>query len=315
MNDVTRTILLDCDPGLDDSVALMLAAGDPGIELAALTTVAGNQTLAKVTDNARRLAGLLGLSVPVAAGCARPLVRTPAPSQLHGDSGLGGVSLTTRPGPLDPRHAVDVIIETVLSRGPGEVTLVPIGPLTNIAMAVRKQPSIVERVREVVLMGGGYHTGNRTAVAEFNILTDPEAASIVFGEPWPVTMVGLDLTWQALATPDVLARIDAVGTQAARLVVAMLGFYGEAYRTFHFSAPPVHDPCAVAYLIDPQVMTTRKAPIAIELTGTETLGMTVADFRGRPPADCPTQVAVQLDFDRFWDLVIEALTRIGEVRS
>lgn len=309
MNDVTRTILLDCDPGLDDSVALMLAAGDPGIELAALTTVAGNQTLAKVTDNARRLAGLLGLSVPVAAGCARPLVRTPAPSQLHGDSGLGGVSLTTQPGPLDPRHAVDVIIETVLSRGPGEVTLVPIGPLTNIAMAVRKQPSIVERVREVVLMGGGYHTGNRTAVAEFNILTDPEAASIVFGEPWPVTMVGLDLTWQALATPDVLARIDAVGTQAARLVVAMLGFYGEAYRTFHFSAPPVHDPCAVAYVIDPTLMTTRRAPITVELTGTATLGMTVADFR-EPDPQCSTQVAVDLDVQRFWDLVIAALGRL-----
>lgn len=309
MNGVTRTILLDCDPGLDDSVALMLAAGDPGVELAAVTTVAGNQTLAKVTDNARRLAGLLGLSVPVAAGCARPLVRTPVPSQLHGSSGLGGVVLTTQPGPLDPRHGVDVIIDTVLSRQPGEVTLVPVGPLTNIAMAVRKQPSIVERVREVVLMGGGYHTGNRTAVAEFNILTDPEAASIVFGEPWPVTMVGLDLTWQALATPDVLARIEAVGTQAARLVVAMLGFYGEAYRTHHFSAPPVHDPCAVAYVIDPTLMTTRRAPITVELTGTATLGMTVADFR-QPDPQCSTQVAVDLDVQRFWDLVIAALGRL-----
>ncbi|WP_432559942.1 nucleoside hydrolase [Granulicoccus sp. GXG6511] len=305
-----RTIVLDCDPGLDDAVALMLAAADPHIELAAVTTVAGNQTLRKVTDNARRLAGLLGVTAPVAAGCGRPLVRTPAWSTVHGDSGLGGVTLTNDPVGLDPRHGVDLIIETVLAREAGVVTLVPVGPLTNIAMAVRKEPRIVEHVREVVLMGGGYHAGNRTAVAEFNILTDPEAAAIVFGEPWPVTMVGLDLTWQALATPAVLARIAAVGTAAAELVVAMLGSYGEAYRAHRFTeGPPVHDPCAVAYVIDPTLITTRRAPITVELTGTATLGMTVADFRD-PEPDCSTQVAVDLDVPRFWDLVIEALRRL-----
>jgi purine nucleosidase len=307
---VKRTILLDCDPGLDDAVALMLAAGDPRIELAAVTTVAGNQTLEKVTDNARRLAGLLGVSAPVASGCARPLVRTPAWSTVHGDSGLGGVTLTADPVPLDPRHAVDLIIDTVLDREPGSVTLVPVGPLSNIAMAIRKEPRIIERVREVVLMGGAYHAGNRTAVAEFNVLTDPEAAAIVFGEPWPVTMVGLDLTWQALATPDVLARIAAVDTAAARIVVDMLGSYAAAYRAHRFlDAPPVHDPCAVAYVIDPTLITTRRAPIAVELTGTATLGMTVADFRD-PDPQCSTQVAVDLDVGRFWELVIAALARL-----
>lgn len=306
---MTQPILLDCDPGLDDAVALLLAAGDPRVEIAAITTVAGNQTLAKVTDNARRLARLAGLDVPVAAGCERPLVRTPAWSTMHGDSGLGGVSLEAAPVPLDPRHAVDVIIDVVMSR-PGEVTLVPVGPLTNIAMAVRKEPRIVGRVREVVLMGGGYHAGNRTAVAEFNVLTDPEAAHIVFGEPWPVTMVGLDLTWQALATEDVIARIGAVDTPAARLVVDMLGSYAEAYRSNHFASPPVHDPCAVARVIDPAVMTTRKAPLAVELCGTATVGMTVADFRD-PDPQCTTQVAVDLDVDRFWELVTAALARLS----
>lgn len=301
--------MLDCDPGLDDAVALMLAAGTPGIELAAVTTVAGNQTLAKVTENARRLGGLLGLSMPVAAGCARPLVRTPAWSTVHGDSGLGGVQLTADPVALDPRHGVDVIISTVMDAAAGTVTLVPVGPLTNIALAVRKEPRIVERVAEVVLMGGGYHTGNRTAVAEFNVLTDPEAAAIVFGEPWPVTMVGLDLTWQALATPEVLGRVAAVGTAAADLVVTMLGSYGEAYRAHHFEAPPVHDPCAVAYVIDPTLITTRRAPVTVELTGTATLGMTVADFRD-PDPQCSTQVAVKLEVERFWDLVIAALGRL-----
>lgn len=306
---MTQPILLDCDPGLDDAVALLLAAGDPRIEIAAITTVAGNQTLAKVTDNARRLARLAGLDVPVAAGCERPLVRPPAWSTMHGDSGLGGVVLEVEPVALDPRHAVDVIIEVVMSR-PGEVTLVPVGPLTNIAMAVRKEPRIVGRVREVVLMGGGYHAGNRTAVAEFNVLTDPEAAHIVFGEPWPVTMVGLDLTWQALATEDVIARIGAVDTPAARLVVDMLGSYAEAYRSNHFASPPVHDPCAVARVIDPSVMTTRKAPLTVELCGTATVGMTVADFRD-PDPQCTTQVAVDLDVDRFWELVTAALARLS----
>lgn len=177
--------------------------------------------------------------------------------------------------------------------------------------AVRKEPRIVGRVREVVLMGGGYHAGNRTAVAEFNVLTDPEAAHIVFGEPWPVTMVGLDLTWQALATPEVLARIGAVGTAAAQLVVDMLGSYAEAYRSNHFASPPVHDPCAVARVIDPAVMTTRKAPLAVELCGTATLGMTVADFRD-PDPQCSTQVAVGLDVDRFWDLVVAALSQLSQ---
>lgn len=306
---MTRTIVLDCDPGLDDAVALMLAAGTPTIDIAAVTTVAGNQTLGKVTANARRLAGLLGVTAPVAAGCPRPLVRTPLLSTTHGESGLGGVELSGDGVALDPRHAVDVIVDAVMSREPGAVTIVPVGPLTNIALAARRERRIVERVGEVVLMGGGYHAGNRTAVAEFNVLSDPEAAHIVFGEPWPVTMVGLDLTWQALATPEALEQIARIDTDAARLAAAMLGSYGQAYRRHHFASPPVHDPCAVAYVIDPTLITTRRAPIAVELTGTATLGMTVADFRD-PDPQCSTQVAVDLDVERFWNLVLDALRRL-----
>jgi purine nucleosidase len=312
-------ILLDCDPGHDDAVALLLAHGSPEIELLAVTTVAGNQTLEKVTRNALAVARVGGITgVPFAAGCTRPLLRTArVAGDIHGDSGLDGPVLPD-PDPaldvsLDPRHAVDVIVDTVMAHPPRTVTLVPTGPLTNVAVAAPKEPRIVERVAEVVLMGGAYARGNRTAVSEFNIGCDPEAAQIVFREPWPVTMVGLDLTHQALATPEVVARIVELDTAPARFVADLLEFFAGTYRTLQgFAAPPVHDPCAVAFVIDPEVLTTRRAPLDVELHGELTTGMTVADLRGPEPADCHTRVAVTLDHARFWDLVVDALARLGD---
>ncbi|MFH9068677.1 nucleoside hydrolase [Streptomyces alboflavus] len=313
---MARKIILDCDPGHDDAIAMLLAHGNPDVELVAVTTVVGNQTLEKVTRNALSVARIADITgVPFAAGCPRPLVRTieTAP-EIHGESGIDGPVLPEPTLDLDPRHAVDLIIDTVMAHEPGEITIVPTAGLTNIALAVRKEPRIAERVREVVLMGGGYHTGNWSPVAEFNIKIDPEAAHIVFNAGWPVTMVGLDLTHQALATPEVTRRIAEVGTRPAVFVGELLDFFGAAYREAQgFEHPPVHDPCAVAYVIDPSVMTVRKAPVDIELTGTLTLGMTVADFRAPAPADCRTQVAVDLDHERFWGLVVDALQRIGDV--
>lgn len=311
-----KKIILDCDPGHDDAVAMLLAWGSPEIELLAVTTVVGNQTLAKVTNNALVVGTIAGITgVPFAAGCARPLVRTieNAP-EIHGESGMDGPEQPTPTIQLDPRHAVDLIIDTIMAHETGTVTLVPTAGLTNIAMAARKEPRIVERVKEVVLMGGGYHEGNWSAVAEFNIKIDPEAAHIVFNEKWPVVMVGLDLTHQALATPDVVAAIEAVGTKPAKFVMELMDFFAKAYKDAQgFDYPPVHDPCAVAYVIDPSVMTTQKVPVDIELTGTLTLGMTVADFRAPAPADCNTSVAVKLDHAKFWNMVTDALVRIGEV--
>jgi purine nucleosidase len=313
MGTVPRKIILDCDPGHDDAIALLLAHGSPGIELLAVTTVAGNQTLDKVTRNALAVAQVGGLTgVPFAAGCARPLLRAPrVAGDIHGESGLDGPVLPEPQTTLDPRHAVDLIVDTVLAHPPGTVTLVPVGPLTNIALAVRREPRIVERVAEVVLMGGAYGVGNVTAVSEFNIACDPEAAQIVFRQPWPLTMVGLDLTHQALATPEVVARIAALDTAPGRFVAELLAFFGASYASVHgFAAPPVHDPCAVAFVIDPDVLTTRRAPLDVELHGTLTAGMTVADLRASEPADCHTRVAVTLDRDRFWDLVVDALARL-----
>ena len=254
-----RKIILDCDPGHDDAVALLLAHGNPNIELLAVTTVVGNQTLEKVTRNALSVGTIAGITgVPFAAGCDRPLVRTieTAPD-IHGESGMDGPAQPESTIELDPRHAVDLIIELIMSHEPGTITLVPTAGLTNIAMAARKEPRIVERVKEVVLMGGGYHVGNWSPVAEFNIKIDPEAAHIVFNASWPVVMVGLDLTHQALATPEVVAAIDAVGTKPAKFVMELMEFFTKTYKDAQgFDYPPVHDPCAVAYVIDPTVMTT-----------------------------------------------------------
>lgn len=311
-----KKIILDCDPGHDDAIALLLAYGNPAVELVAVTTVAGNQTLEKVTRNALGVAAVAGIQgIPFAAGAGRPLVRAAEVAQsIHGESGLDGVDLPEPRFALDSRHAVDLIIETIMNADPGEITLVPTGALTNIAMAARREPAIVGRVREVVLMGGAAHGGNWSAAAEFNIKIDPEAAHIVFNESWPVTMVGLDVTHQALATPDVLERIEQLGTAPARFVSDLLKFFRSTYREQQgFDSPPVHDPCAVARVIDPTVVEVRRTPVDIELTGTLTMGMTVADFRAPAPEDCTTQVAVGLDTDKFWDLIVDALERIGEV--
>ncbi len=308
-------IILDCDPGHDDAIAMLLAWGSPEIELVGVTTVMGNQTIEKVTRNALAVARVAGITgVPFAQGCHRPLVREiEIADSIHGESGLDGPVLPEPVIQLDPRHAVDFIIDTIMGSEPGEITLVPTGALTNIAMAVRKEPRIVSRVKQVVLMGGGVNVGNWSATSEFNIVIDPEAAHIVFNEKWPLTMVGLDLTHQALATPAVAALIAAVGTKPARFVGELLDFFGETYRDEQgFEHPPVHDPCAVAFVIDPTVMEAVRVPLDIELTGSLTLGMTVADFRAPAPPDCTTQVARNLDHAKFWNLVVDALTRIGD---
>jgi purine nucleosidase len=312
---LAEKIILDCDPGHDDAVAILLAHGSPEIELLAVTTVVGNQTLPKVTRNALAVGTIAGITgVPFAAGADRPLLRVvETAGDIHGESGMDGPELPEPTIELDPRHAVDLIIDTVMAHEPGTVTLVPTGGLTNIALAARKEPRIVERVKKVVLMGGGVHVGNWSPVAEFNIVIDPEAAQIVFSAGWPVVMVGLDLTHQALATPAVADAIAAVGTGPARFVGELLDFFGEAYRDVQgFDSPPVHDPCAVAHVIDPTIVRAVPMPIGIETTGTLTLGMTVADTRAPAPEGCLTSAATELDHARFWDLVVDALERIGE---
>jgi purine nucleosidase/pyrimidine-specific ribonucleoside hydrolase len=310
---MAQPIILDCDPGHDDALAILLAHGCPDIELLAITTVAGNQTLEKTTLNARRVCTVARIEgVPIAAGCDRPLHREPViAEEIHGRTGLDGPAFPEPTVPVADIHAADLIVELVM-RSDGEITLVPTGPLTNVATALKREPGIATRIREVVLMGGSASRGNHTPAAEFNVYADPEAAALVFGSGMPVTMVGLDLTHQALATDEVVDRVRRIGTPLAGIVVDLLGFFADTYRrVFGFEAPPVHDPCAVARVARPELVEAREAFVAVETAGEWTTGMTVVDFHGRLGHPANALVATRLDVDGFWDLVVDALERIG----
>lgn len=307
-------IILDCDPGYDDAAAILLAAGNPNVNILAITVVAGNQSIAKVTRNALAIAQVAGLhDVPIAAGATRPLMIEPeVAAEIHGETGLDDATLPEEIVlKTDPRHAVQVIIDTVMSRPAGTVTLVPTGPLTNIALAARLEPRIVERVKEVVLMGGAVHTGNHGPYSEFNIGTDPEAADIVFKEKWKVVMVGLDLTYQARVSEEQVARIAAIPTASAKLLAEILTAFNVRYRRVRgFGDAPLHDPCAIACVLDPTVVRYVPVSISVELTGTRTRGMTVADFRRTAPEGCHTHAALELDLARFWDMMADAVSRL-----
>ena len=326
-------IILDCDPGHDDAIAILLAAGDPAIELLGITTVAGNNTLENVTRNAQAVCQVAGIDVPIAKGASLPLVTPQIVSEdIHGDGVMDGPVLPEVTGELDPRHAVDFIIDTVLAHPPKTVTLVPVGPFTNIALAMRTEPRIVELVKRVVVMGGSYTRGNVTPSAEYNVYVDPEAAEAVFRADWDVTMVGLDLTHQALATQALQDRVRAVGVETgdaeiSQFILDIWGFIGKTYEeVFEFPAPPVHDACCVAALIDPLVMKTEPAHVAVELHGQWTKGMTVVNFKDRPGMhhstgvaaelqDHRTRVATELDWQRFADLVVGAVRRLSEAKA
>jgi inosine-uridine nucleoside N-ribohydrolase len=306
-------ILLDCDPGHDDAVALLLAAADDAIDLLAVTTVAGNCPLELATLNARRVAALAGLEgVPIAAGAAGPLqgelVTAP---DIHGRTGLDGYELTTGEAPLDPRTALELMTAT-LEHAAEPVTVVPTGPLTNVAQLLSTRPDLHGRIREIVLMGGSTGRGNTTPAAEFNVFVDPEAAAIVFESGVPLTMIGLNLTHQARATAEVLERVRALPGEPARAVEGWMSFFGRAYERVHgLFAPPVHDPCTVAMLIDPSLIRCVDTFVAVETEGRWTRGATVVDLNRRLGRPHNARVALELDAPRFWDLVIGALERLA----
>lgn len=303
-----QPIVLDCDPGHDDALAILLAAADPSLELVAITTVAGNQSLDKTTLNARRICSVAGIrSVPIAAGCDRPLVRDRLASpEIHGESGFDGPVFGPPEVPLDPRHAVDVILEASFDHD--GLVLVPTGPLTNVATALARDPRLAVRLRRIVLMGGAIGLGNVTPAAEFNIAADAEAARAVFASGVPITMVPLETTHRALATPAVVDRIAGLDFPLARVCVELLGFFAETYlRVFGFAAPAVHDPCAVAAVIDPSIVPTRAMRVDIETNAEFSYGRTVCDVYGITGREANAEVGTDLEVDRFWDLLVGAL--------
>jgi len=305
---MAQKIILDCDPGHDDALALLLANAHPAIELLAVTTVAGNQTLDKSTRNARRVMSFAGIKeVPVAAGAARPLMRDQMTApEVHGDSGLDGWPFEEPVVRLDPRHAVDLIAETVAAND--EVTLVPVGPLTNIALALHRHPDAMAKVKDIVLMGGSSGLGNTTPAAEFNILADPEAAHIVFSSGLPVTMVPLDLTHQAMVTPQILERMRAVGNPVAEMAAALLGFYSQAIADANgLWGAALHDPCAVARVIRPEIVECKRVNVVVETARSWSYGATVCDLQGVTGREPNALIAQELDAGAFWDLMVDAL--------
>jgi inosine-uridine nucleoside N-ribohydrolase len=302
-------IILDCDPGHDDAIALLLAARHPDIDLVAITTVAGNQTVDKTTSNALKICSLANIRhIPVARGCERPLVRAARhAADIHGETGLDGPNIPV--SDLEPvsTHAVDLIID-LLTRSAGDITLVPTGPLTNIATAIQREPAIVPKIKAISLMGGAIGLGNVTPAAEFNIWCDPEAAAIVFGCGRPITMVPLEVTHQALATEEVLSRLRAPQRTVANFAADLLVYFADSYRrVFGFATPPVHDPCAVAAVIDPTILSAHMAHVEIETRGEWTAGSTVCDIYGVLDKAPNVRLGYALDVPRFWEMVIETL--------
>jgi len=309
-----KKIIIDCDPGIDDALALVLAHGHPELDLRGITTVAGNVGLDQTTDNALRIRDFLGMpDVPVVAGSARPLVRSPIHArQVHGTSGLGAARLPAASSAPADGHAVD-FLAAVIGADPGQVTLIATGPLTNIALAVRRYPDLVSQVSEFVIMGGSAGRGNVTPAAEFNIAADPEAAAVVFGAGWTVTMVGLDVTLQTRATAAVRDRMRGLGRLADDLLLpSMAGYRGTSGTSGpaapEADGPAVHDVCAVALVAAPGLITCRPARVEVETAGRWTAGMTVTDF-AVPAADANAQVGVAINVGGFWDLVLDAYGR------
>src|ERR1035438_20357 len=312
--DMPEKIILDCDPGIDDALAIAFAHGHPDIELVGITTVAGNVGLAQTTANALAVCEFIGAgATPVTAGCAGPLLRPALDARhVHGGFGLGGGTagqaanrdLPPRP---PPAHPMDYIINTVRA-APGEITLVATGPLTNIALAARREPRLADWVQRFVIMGGSAGRGNVTPAAEYNIWADPEAAAVVFGAGWTVTMLGLDVTLRTSATAAVQQRMRDLGPLGTRLLIPALEQYTSVREP---AGPPVHDVCAVAWVAQPELFELVPARVQVEVAGQFTAGMTVTDFDVPGEAGgANAMVAMDLDVEKFWEVTLGAYTRV-----
>lgn len=318
---MSASVILDCDPGIDDALALALLLGRQDVELVGITTVAGNVALPVTTANALRLCAFFGRAdVPVVAGAGMPLLRASVFAEyVHGVDGLGGAPVPAAEHQPTDGFAPDFIIDQLRAR-PGEITLVAVGPMTNLALALRKEPRIIEWVKQVVLMGGAWTRGNITPAAEFNFYADPEAAAIVLDAGWQPALTTLDLTLQARVDDQVMDRWRAYGSLSSSLLVpALANYFDNRAATGTIRAPlshisamggaAVHDAAAAAYAIAPQLFTVMPALSRVERSGELTAGMSVVDFTSPTPN---STVLTELDVPEFWRLLessFEALAR------
>lgn len=301
-------IILDCDPGHDDAVAILLAGNSEAIDLLGITVVAGNQTLEKTAKNALRVVQWLGLDVPVYAGCGQPMIREKViAGDIHGESGLDGPVFPPLDRDVQPMHAVEYMIRTLLDSD-GDITVVTTGPMTNLAMAMRMEPRIVEKIQRIVLMGGSYQNGNVTPAAEFNIFADADAAYVCFTSGRPITMVGLDVTRKVLCYPEIVERMAKVDNKASRLFVDLMGHFCKTQKEiFGWEGGPLHDPVTVAALIDPTLLTTKPMNAQIENRSVQSYGRTNCDFFGYLQLPATADVAIDIDVEKFWDIVEQGI--------
>jgi pyrimidine-specific ribonucleoside hydrolase len=308
---VTR-ILIDCDPGHDDMMALMLACASPELELVGVTTVAGNQTGEKTWRNALRTLTLIGRTgIPAARGADRPLLRplTVAP-EIHGVSGLDGADLPEPAFKGLAEKASSFLVRTIMS-SPSPLTLVPTGPLTNVALALLQEPALGRKLERIVLMGGAVADSNITPSAEFNIYVDPEAAKIVFASGIPIVMVGLDATNKARLSFKDIAEMASWKGRVSRVVAPLLHFFAETNReVFGFDGAPIHDALAVAHLVRPEVISTRPMNVEVETAGEFTAGRTVADMYGVSRRKPNAEVALDVNLPLFKDMLFSAIRRL-----
>jgi purine nucleosidase len=311
-----KQVIIDCDPGQDDAIMLLLAMASPGeIDILGITTVAGNVPLQLTQRNARIMCDLAGKTdLPVYAGCTGPMQRELVTAEnVHGSTGIDGVEIHDPVTPLQDMHAVDFIIETLGSAGDDSITLVPTGPLTNIAQAIGREPGILTKIREIVLMGGALREGgNTTTSAEFNIYVDPHAADIVMHCGRPLTIAPLDVSHQVLVTRHNVDRIRALGSKVSDAAVGMLEFFNR-FDTHKYGTQgaPLHDPCTIAFLLNPGLFKARQCNVEIETESPLTMGHTAVDFwniTGRPKN---VNWLHQIDADGFFDLLIERLAVYG----
>jgi inosine-uridine nucleoside N-ribohydrolase len=304
-------VLIDCDPGHDDAMALLLALASPELELLGVSTVHGNQTLERTTANALRVLEFAGFELRVAAGADRPLIREPAvAAEVHGETGLDGPDLPPPAGAPAREHATDFLAARLLeSERP--VTLIPTGPLTNVALLLATHPDAAERIERIVLMGGAIAEGNVTPAAEFNIWVDPEAAARVFASGLDVTMVGLDVTHRALMTETHAGRLRDAG-RVGTMVAELWAFYHRFHRRIYdFPGAPVHDAMAVAHVIRTDLVRTERRNVEIECASDLCRGRTVVDLWQRTDRAPNAHVAVDVEAGAFLDLLVERIGSLG----
>ena len=307
-----RPIIIDTDPGQDDAVAILFALGaSDRLDVRAITAVAGNVPLSLTAKNARIVLGWANRSdIPVYAGCPRPLVREPVTAEhVHGETGLDGVPLEEPKVELANGHAVDFLIRTLGNAWPATVTLCLLGPMTNLAAALVQDPGIRCGIKEVVLMGGGYHVrGNVTPTAEFNVYADPEAAAVVFGSGIPLVVLPLDVTHQVLITKERVSRLETLGNRAGALVAAILRSHGLIEsKQKGTDGGPLHDPTVIAYLLQPSLFSGRNVNVTVETRGEFTVGETVVDWRGVTNRPANALWLNQVDSDGFYELLTETV--------